>query len=132
MVVALRQQLWTVALQSERTLLLGTILLALSVSGATGFVLAQYYSVDVLGSLIGDAQECWADWGIHMGRHCFTDYPAVASMADRPDPWEPYWMPAAPEAFRPFRNVYPAAGMLPSLFCWKSALNGWAPRNWDW
>ena len=41
-----------VAGQSERTILLGTILLASAVSAVTGFVLAQYYSVDALSSLV--------------------------------------------------------------------------------
>ena len=45
--------------QSERTLLLGTVLLASVVSAATGFVLTQYFSVDVLSSLLYPPDDCW-------------------------------------------------------------------------
>jgi hypothetical protein len=116
MVAAIRRRLCAVALQSERNLLLGTILLASAVSGAAGFVLAQYYSVDVLSSLVSAPQDCWADWGVRIGRHCFADYPVTASLAMRPNPWEPYWLPQAGAAYSPLRNEYPAAGMIPHLF----------------
>jgi hypothetical protein len=115
---AMRQQLSAPVRQSERTLLLGTVLLGLAVSGAMGFVLAQYYSVDVLSSLINLPQDCWADWGMRIGRHCFSDYPVIGSLAMRPDPWEPYWLPQAAEANRLLRSEYPAAGMVPHLFFW--------------
>jgi hypothetical protein len=52
-VSATRERLLAVAGQSERTILLGTVLLMSAVSAMTGFVLAQYYSVDVFSSLVG-------------------------------------------------------------------------------
>ena len=51
-VSAIQERFAAVAGQSERIILLGTVPLASTVSAATGFVLAQYYSVDVLSSLI--------------------------------------------------------------------------------
>ena len=50
-VTAIRERLLAVTCQSERTVMLGTILLASAVSAATGYVLTQCYSVDVLSSL---------------------------------------------------------------------------------
>ena len=47
-VAAIRERLSAVTGQSERTLLLGTILLASAVSAATGYLLTQCYAVDVL------------------------------------------------------------------------------------
>ena len=51
-VTAIRERLLAVTGQSERTVMLGTILLASAVSAATGYVLTQCYSVDVLSSLM--------------------------------------------------------------------------------
>ena len=49
---AIRKRFAVVAGQSERTILLGTILLVSAVSAMTVFVLTQYYSVDALSSLV--------------------------------------------------------------------------------
>ena len=49
-VIAIRERLVAVTRQSERTVLLGTILLASAVSAVTGYVLTQCFSVDVLSS----------------------------------------------------------------------------------
>ncbi|KLO32781.1 DUF2029 domain-containing protein [Mycobacterium haemophilum] len=115
-VTAIREQLLAVCGQSERTLLLGTVLLGSAVSAAVGFVLAQYYSVDVLTSLIGGAEDCWLDWGTQIGRHCFSDYGIVVGLGMRPNPWEhyPLFLPWA--NYRGGGSNYPAAGMLPQLF----------------
>lgn len=113
---AIREQILAVSNQSERTLLLGTVLLGSAVSAAVGFVLAQYYSIDVLTSLTGGAQDCWLDWGTQIGRHCFSDYSIVVGLGMRPNPWERYPL------FLPWVNYqaggsnYPAAGMLPQMF----------------
>ena len=40
----------------------------------------------------------------------------MADVAMRPNPWDPYWLPQAGLAYRPLRNEYPAAGMVPHLF----------------
>jgi hypothetical protein len=110
-----REWLSALAGQSERTILLGSILLASAVSAATGFVLTQYYSVDVLTSFSGAVQDCpppGFDWGprpttdfaaMQIGRHCFTDYAAVLVNGLQPNPWDWSIM------------VYPAANMLPHL-----------------
>src|ERR1700739_2126681 len=85
-----REPRLAVARQPERTLLLGTILLASAVSVATGFVLAQYYSVDALSSLVFFPEDCLLDYGTQIGRHCFGDYTWSVAVGMRPNPWEPY------------------------------------------
>ena len=115
-VTAIRQQLSAVADQSERTLLLGTILLASTVSAATGFVLARYYGIDVLSSLLANpAEDCWLDWGTQVGRHCFGDYPWSLGVGMRPNPWEPYALFLPWNNYQADQNDYLAAGMVPQL-----------------
>ncbi|MHA7653208.1 glycosyltransferase family 87 protein [Mycobacterium sp. ML4] len=97
--------------QSERTILLGTILLASTVSAATGFVLTQYYSVDVLSSVLYPPQDCWLGLPTNIGRHCFNDYTAVIAAAMRPNPWVP--LDFSHPVLAPIR--YPAAGMVPQV-----------------
>jgi Glycosyltransferase family 87 len=115
--VAIQQQFWAVAHQTERTLLLGTILLGTAVSGAIGFVLTQYYSVDVTTSLIGEARDCGPESRMRIGVHCFSDYPVTETVAMRPNPWDPIWQPLGigGPAYQPLRIEYPAAGMVPHL-----------------
>jgi hypothetical protein len=116
-VAGVRERLSALAGQSERTILLGTILLASSAAATTGFVLTQYYSFDVLTSFSGAVEDCSYDWGIQIGRHCFSDFASVAGNALwRPDPWESW------------DSVYPAAGMLPHLLFGLLALWLGAPR----
>jgi hypothetical protein len=115
-VAAIRQQLVVVAEQSERTLLLGTILLASTVSAATSFVLAQYYGIDVLSSLLANpSEDCWLDWGTKIGRHCFGDYPWSVGVGMRPNPWEPYPLFLPWHNYQADQNDYVAAGMVPQL-----------------
>jgi hypothetical protein len=114
-VTAIRVQLLAVAGQSERTLLLGTILLASAVSAAIGFVLAQYYSVDVLSSVVFHPMDCWLDWGTHIGRHCFGDYGWSLGVGMRPNPWEPYPVFLPWNNYQADQNDYVAAGMVPQL-----------------
>jgi hypothetical protein len=105
---AIRQRYTAVASQSERTILLGTILLASALSGATGFVLTQYLGVDVLSSLLAwHYADCYMDWGMGIGRHCFSDYTIEASFGMRPNPWEV--LPPEHQS----GNNYTAAGMIP-------------------
>ena len=112
-VSAARKQFAVVAGQSERTILLGTILLASALSAATGYILTQCFSVDVLASLTHSPEDCFADWGMHIGRHCFSDYGEIVGPGMRPNPWEPYG------SFAPYNqpkaSSYPAAGMIPAL-----------------
>jgi hypothetical protein len=116
-VTATREQLLAVARQSERTLLLGTVLLVSAVSAVTGYVLAQCYHVDVLTFFINSAEDCWFDWHTKMGigRHCFSDYYVVVYAGMRPNPWEPFRLVGPWQNPMPGGNPYPAAGMLPHL-----------------
>ncbi|TDK95909.1 DUF2029 domain-containing protein [Mycobacterium paragordonae] len=111
---AIRRQVAAVTGQSERSLLLGTVLLASAVSASTGFVLSQYYSVDILSSLLYAPYDCMADWGMKVGRHCFSDYAIPVSFGMRANPWEPYPLYLPPD-FKPLHNNYVAAGMLPLM-----------------
>jgi hypothetical protein len=113
-VTAIREQLLAVTSQSERTIMLGTILLASAVSAATGYVLTQCYSVDMLSSLMYKPEDCWRDWGMNIGRHCFSDHAMIVVAGMRPNPWEPYPM-FAPGMNQPLRIEYPAAAMMPHL-----------------
>ena len=113
-VISIRERLLALTAQSERTVMLGTILLASAVSAVMGYVLTQCYSVDVLSSLLYVPEDCWLDWGTNIGRHCFGDYAMVADPAMRPNPWEPYPLLLPPD-YQPLRTQYPAAALLPNL-----------------
>lgn len=103
-----------VAGQSERTILIGTVLLGTAVSGVTGFVLAQYFSVDVLSSLLYHPYDCMVDWGMNVGRHCFSDYTIEVSYGLEANPWAPYPLYLPPD-FKPAHNIYPAGAMVPEM-----------------
>ncbi len=118
---AIRGQLLVAAGQSERTILLGTILVVSAVSAARSFVLTQYFSVDALSHLVVSAPEdCLLNWGTQVGRHCFSDYGLTADEAMRPNPWEPYFLPNLKQmgqdlgAFSAHNN-YSASGMVPQV-----------------
>jgi hypothetical protein len=85
-----------------------------AVSAVTGFVLAQYSSVDALSSLIFIPDDCTVDWGMSVGRHCFSDYPMTVSFGTRPNPWEPYPIHTQ-SGWKTAYNNYPAAGILPQM-----------------
>ena len=112
-VTIVRGRFSAVASQSERTLMLGTILVLSALSGASVFVFTQYYSVDVLSSLAFRGDDCPSvdlvmQGAPRLGRHCFSDY--AFSFAWRANPWEPTW---PNEDLYGLRSVYPAAGMVP-------------------
>lgn len=111
-VTAFREGLSGVTGQPERTFLLGTILLATAFSTAVGYMLAQWFSVDIVTSLLSFPEDCFGNWGTNTGRHCFGDYAMVVGAGLRPNPWEPYAM-LPPHA--PFLPAGPPAGMLPHL-----------------
>jgi hypothetical protein len=111
---ALRNQISAIANQSERALLLGTVLLVSAVSAVVGYVLTQYYSVDVLSSLVSNPEDCILNWDPHIGKHCFSDYHLPLSWGMRPNPWAPYPLFMPPD-FRPNGSNYPAAAMVPQL-----------------
>lgn len=112
--MAVVQPVSTFAGESERTLLLGTVLLATALSAFTGFVLTQYYAIDAMSSLVFVPDDCYLDWGIKVGRHCFSDYTMPVSFGLRPNPWEPYPVPT-PTGMTFGYNNYAAAGMLPLM-----------------
>ena len=113
---ALRNQISAVTNQSQRTLLLGAVLVISALSAVVGYVLTQYYSVDVISSLVSNPEDCINEkWVLHVGRHCFSDYQHPLSLGMRPNPWAPYPMYWPPD-YQPAQNNYPAAAMLPQLF----------------
>ncbi len=126
--VRIRERVSIVAGQSERTILLGTVLLASAVTVGTGFILAHYLSVDVLTSLIVFLpNDCYLDWPTRVGSHCFSDYSITVSIGMVPNPWDPFPLYLPPD-FKPTHFNYTAAGMLPQVFF--GHLGAWvgAPR----
>jgi hypothetical protein len=123
----MRERLSAVAGQSERTILLGVVLLASAVSAGAGFVLTQYYSFDVLSSLVAVPEDCLLDWGMPVGRHCFSDYTFVVDFGMHPNPWEPYPLQLH-SGVQMVHTNYSPAGMLPHMVC--GFLGKWlhAPR----
>lgn len=109
---ATRERISAVTSQSERTLLLGAILLGSALSAATAYVLVQCYAVDVVSTLLLVPQDCWLDWGMNVGRHCFSDYAMVATVSVRADPSEypvllpPSYLPGAIGTWAPARLPY--------------------------
>lgn len=96
---ATRERIAAVTSQSERTLLLGTILLGSAVSAATIYVLTQWYSVDALSSLLFAPEDCWLDWGVNIGRHCFSDYAMIAAVSTQSNPGD--YMMTLPPNYQP-------------------------------
>ncbi|AYE95608.1 hypothetical protein C0J29_13195 [Mycobacterium paragordonae] len=96
-------------------MLIGTVLVASMISLATGFVLAEYYSIDVFSSLIVFLpDDCYQDWPTRVGRHCFSDYSITANIGTVPNPWDPYPLYLPPD-FKPTHFNYTAAGMVPHV-----------------
>jgi hypothetical protein len=115
-VTATREQLLAVSRAPERTLLLGAVLLGSALSATMCFILAQYYSIDVFTAVFMAAKDCWIDWGVQMGTHCFSDYGIAVGLGMRPNPWELYPLLLPWNNYQPMMNNYPAAAMLPQLF----------------
>lgn len=112
--IATRESIAAVTSQSERTLLLNTILLASTVSAVTAYILTQCYSVNVLATLTSVPEDCWLDWGMNVGRHCFSDYAMIATMGKGPHPWDsPIVLPPGYESIA---IGFPAAGRLTHMF----------------
>jgi hypothetical protein len=111
---ALRNQISAVTKQSERKLLLRTVVLVSGLSAAVAYVLTQYYSVDVLSSLVSNPEDCIMNWGSRIGRHCFSDYNLPVSWGMQPNPWAPYPLFWPPD-YQPAHPNYPAAAMVPQL-----------------
>jgi hypothetical protein len=113
---AVRDRFATLASQSERTILLGTVLLTSAVSAATGFVLTQYYGVDAISSLVSAPEDCFLDWGARIGKHCFSDYAWSVGMWMRPNPWEPYPLLLPWYQYQAQGTGVPAGVLPPMLF----------------
>jgi hypothetical protein len=111
-VTRLRKRVLAVAGESERSIMLGIILLGSAFSAAVTYVLIQYYSVDVLSSLVAFPEDCYVGSEMNIGRHCFSDYGMVVKAVLRPDPWVAYPLPPPNPLVR---MQYPAAGMIPHL-----------------
>lgn len=109
---ALQKKLCSTANQSERTLLLATVLTVSMISALVGYVLTQYYALDVTSSLVFAPEDCLIDSSSRIGRHCFSDYQLPVSFASQPNPWAPYPLFLPPD-YQPSRNNYSAASMLP-------------------
>ncbi len=90
------------------------MLLVSVVSAVIGYVLTQYYSLDVISSLVSTPDDCILDWRSRIGRHCFGDYQLPLSWGMRPNPWAPYPLFFPPD-YQPAHNNYPAAAMLPQM-----------------
>lgn len=99
--------------QSERTVLLGTILIASAVSAVTGYLLSQCYSIDVTSSLLFNPADCWLDRSVSIGRHCFDDYAVTLSAGLQPNPWD--YPLVLPPTYLPGFFIYPAAGITPAV-----------------
>lgn len=111
-VSAMRKPFARISGQSPRTVMLGTVMVASSVSVVTSFVLGHYYSVDMTSSLIiFSPADCYLDWGLNVGRHCFSDYAIPMSFGTRANPWDPYPLYFPPD-YKPASSNYPAAGMV--------------------
>lgn len=125
-VTGIRQRYAAFADQSERTILLGTVLLATATSGLTGFVLMQYFGIDAISSLLAfPYADCYLDWGTNIGRHCFSDYAYEVMFGMRANPWQPFEIVMQPDVHLTAVNNYPAAGTLPPLiFGWVGKLLG--------
>lgn len=113
-IIAIQERFATLVSQSERTLMLGTVLALSAISAGIGYVLSQCYSVDMLSSLLYMPQDCWLDWGTNIGRHCFSDYATVVNAGTQSNPWA-YTMSLPMGNYQPFRMGYPAAGLLPQV-----------------
>lgn len=102
----------TLRFQSERTILIGTVLVLSAVSALTIFVLTQYLSVDALSSLVFIPDDCYLDTGVKVGKHCFSDYTLPVSFGLRANPWEPFPVHLQ-SGVKLASSNYPAAGLVP-------------------
>jgi Glycosyltransferase family 87 len=113
-IIAIRERYAAIAGQPPRTILLGIVLLASAVSAAMGYVLAQCFSVDMLSTFLGTPEDCWLDWHMNIGRHCFSDYSMVVSAGLQPNPWS-HEVSLPIGNYQPLKTGGPAAGMVPHL-----------------
>jgi len=94
-VAAIRERLSVLGGQSERTILLGTVLLASAVSIVTRFVVTQYLATDVTSALLDEPYDCLPG-DVQVGRHCFGDYALPKHDGMMANPWSPTCSRRAP------------------------------------
>lgn len=111
---ATRGRFAAITSQSERTVMLGTILLASTFSAAIGYLLIESLSVDLLSSMLSVPEDCWLNWNMNVGRHCFSDYGPVVTAGLQPNPWE-YETSMPWGNYQPVKFTGPGAAMLPHL-----------------
>lgn len=114
---AVRERFSAVAGFSERTLMLGAILVLTTVTAVLLFVFMQYFSVNLLSSYVTLGSDCGAlnivdPDAPRLGQHCFGDYAIVVATAEHANPWQPVTVTRSWFSFESYSN-YPAAGMLP-------------------
>jgi hypothetical protein len=100
--------------QSERNMLLGIVLSVTAVSAAMSYFLTHLFGIDVISSLLNTPKDCWQDWGLNIGQHCFSDYATTADAGVQANPWT-FEMTLPWGNYQPLRIGYPAAGLLPAL-----------------
>lgn len=87
------------------------------ISAATAYALSQWYAVDVFSTLLVVPGDCWLDWGMNIGRHCFSDYAMVAAAGIQPNPADYLislpadYQPTAVAAWAPARIPYAIFGL---------------------
>ena len=111
---ARKQRFAVLAGQSERSILLGAVLLLTAASAALSYFLTQLFAVDIVSSLLNTPEDCWLDWQMNIGRHCFSDYGMVVTAGLQANPFD-YEMSLPFGNYEPLRTGGPAAAMLPHL-----------------
>ncbi|AEV70954.1 Protein of unknown function (DUF2029) [Mycolicibacterium rhodesiae NBB3] len=98
----------------DRTVMLGAILLGAAVSAGLSYFLAQIFSIDVFSSLLAVPEDCWLDWDLNIGRHCFSDYAQIVPAGLQPNPWT-YEFSLPWGDYEPFPLGGPAGEMVPHM-----------------
>ncbi|MCV7347646.1 glycosyltransferase 87 family protein [Mycolicibacterium rhodesiae] len=79
-----------------------------------GYVLMQYFAVDVPSSIIsGIPEDCYIGGAVSIGRHCFTDHATASLVGMQPNPFDYQYF--LPQLDRPATGNYPAAAYIPHL-----------------
>ena len=103
---------------TERTVLLGMVLLLSAASSAIVFVLTQYFGTPAFSSLVFQPLDCRAGgWQPVLGQHCFADYGWSVKLRMRPNPWDGFTL------YTGDINDYSAAALMPPLLF--AVLAGW-------
>ncbi len=82
-----RQNIASATSIPPRTLFLGTVLVASAVSISVCVILTQYWSFDVISSLLWVPHDCPHAWPLKVREHCFNDYGVYTFTGMVPNPW---------------------------------------------